>query len=747
MTIFNYTLFLFLVSFIIVGGSLAQTTRADSLLIATENSDDDSLKVAAYVELGLEFLGSDIKGAINYFDEAIRLADTMHYKKGLANAYNAKGRATAQQGDLVKAILYFQEALNYFHEINDKTGQANVLSNLGSIYYMLGNGTKALELHFESLKISEELDNKLRIGTSFNNIGTVYFENESTINEALSFYKKSLEVFQGIALKQGIATASMNIGEVYFKELKYDSAIYFHQKALELSDGTIDATFPLTQLGEINAAMGNFQKAFDFHRRAMVISERLDAKFELAQGLIGLAKTQKIHKDFQDAISTLERAKLLALEIDAKDELVDVYINLAETQALVGDYIAAYENEINAKSVKEEIAKSSNDRMIQWLRLEFDLDKKEAEIALLQKDTELQNAAVFNQRIIIVASLAGLFMFVIISIYLFRNNLSKQKANRSLQTQKEEIYAQRENIESAYDQLKSTQSQLIQSEKMASMGELASGIAHEIQNPLNFVNNFTEVSDELVDEVLVEQGKSKEVRDEKLVQELLQDIKSNLQKIRKHGLQADAIVKNMLEHSRKGQGTRELTDLNSLANGFLRMSYHSFLSKQKHNEVQNLDITLNIFTDDNLPKISVVPQEIGKVLLNLLNNAFYAVKERMLQERGGQNPYQPKVSVTTKRTSKPNGQSGVSITIEDNGGGIPELIQVKIFQPFFTTKPTGSGTGLGLSLSYDIVKAHEGEMKVESKVGEGSSFVIFLPLLQLPGLSAEQAGRLHSDNI
>ena len=728
LTIFKYILFLFLVSFTHLSGSLAQTTRADSLLVATENLDDDSLKVTAYLELGLEFLGSDIKLAINYFDEAIRLGNKIDYKKGLANAYNAKGRAIAQQGDFVEAILSFQEALKYFHEINDKTGEANILSNLGSIYFMLGNSTKALELHFESLKISEEIDNKLRIGTSFNNIGTVYSENKSTITDALSFFKKSLEVFEDIEEKPGMATAAMNIGEVYFKELKYDSAIYFHQLALELCDGTIDATFPLTQLGEINAAKGNFQKAFDFHRRTLVISERLDAKFELTQGLIGLAKTQKMQRDFEGAISTFERAKSLAKEIDAKNELVDVYLSLAETEALVGDYKSAYENEINAKFVKNEIAKLSTDRMIQRLRLEFDLDKKEAEIALLQKDTELQNAAVFNQRIIILASLAGLFMFVIISIYLFRNNLSKQKANRLLQMQKEEIHAQRENIESAYDQLKSTQSQLIQSEKMASMGELASGIAHEIQNPLNFVNNFTEVSDEMVDEVLDEQGKPKDIRNEKLVQELLRDVKSNLQKIRKHGLQADSIVKNMLEHSKKSQGARELTDLNSLANGFLRMSYHSFLSKYRNSEDMNLDITLDISTDDNLSKISVVPQEIGKVLLNLLNNAFYAVQERMLKERGGQNPYQPKVKVTTNGVSKPNGQSGVSITIEDNGVGIPDSIKEKIFQPFFTTKPTGSGTGLGLSLSYDIVKAHGGELKVESINGEGSEFMIFLPL-------------------
>lgn len=719
--------FLFVILF---SQSLAQSTREDSLLKATEKLEDDSLKVKAYLELGLELLGSDIKRATNHFDEAILLAKKIDYKKGLANAYNAKGRAVSQQGDLVEAILDFQEALTYFHEIEDKTGEANILSNLGSIYYMLGNGTKALELHFESLKLGEELGNKLRIGTSFNNIGTVYFGNESTISDALSYYKKSLEVFQDIGQDTGIATAAMNIGEVYFFELNYDSAIYFHQLALGLCDNTIDATFPLTQLGEINAALGNFQKAFDFHRRGLLISERLDAKFELTQGLIGLAKTQKMQRDFEGAIGTFERAKSLAEEIDAKNELVEVYLSLAETHALIGKYKEAYENEIGAKSVKEEIAKLSTERMIQRLRLEFDLDKKEAEIELLQKDTELKNAAVFNQRIIIFASLAGLFMFVVISLALYRNNLSKQKANRLLQIQKEEIHAQRESIASAYDQLKSTQSQLIQSEKMASMGELASGIAHEIQNPLNFVNNFTEVSDEMVDEVLDEQGKSKEIRDENLVQELLQDVKSNLQKIRKHGLQADAIVKNMLEHSKKGHGTREMTDLNSLANGFLRMSYHSFLSKQKHHEIQDLDIKLDISTENDLPKINIISQEIGRVLLNLLNNAFYAVQERMVKERkeNQQTFYHPAVTVLTKRDSTSNGQSGISITIKDNGAGIPESIKEKIFQPFFTTKPTGSGTGLGLSLAYDIVKAHDGELTVESVEGEGTSFIIHLPL-------------------
>ncbi|WP_240510791.1 tetratricopeptide repeat-containing sensor histidine kinase [Algoriphagus antarcticus] len=723
MNFFKYLLLIFLLSVTFINGSLAQTTKTDSLLLAIKKLNDDSVKVTYYLDLGLELMGSNTKQSIFYLDEAIKLASKINYKKGLANAYNAKGRAYAQQGNFQEASLNFPEALKYFREINDKTGEANMLSNLGSIYFMVGYNSKALELHFESLKISEELDNKLRIGTSLNNIGTVYLENRSTINEALTFFTKSLEVFQGIEEQTGMAIAAMNIGEVYFIESKYDSAIYFHQMALELCDETIDATFPLTQLGEIYTALGNFQKAFGFHRRALEISERFDAKFELTQVLIGLAKTQKKQEDFEGAINTLERAKLLAIEIDAKDELVDVYINLAETQALVGDYKAAYENGVNAKSKKEEIAKSNNQTTILLLQFEFELDKKEAEIALLQKDTDLKNAAVFNQRIIIFASLVGLFMFVIISISLFRNNMSKQKANRLLQLQKEEIHAQRENVESAYVQLKSAQAQLIHSEKMSSLGELTAGIAHEIQNPLNFVNNFSEVSAELMLELKSERSKENSDRNETVEEEIIGDVIQNLNKITLHGKRADAIVKGMLEHSRKSEGSKTPTDLNALADKYLKLSYNGLRAKDK-----NFNANFITELDPDLPMCEVVPQDIGRVLLNLINNAFYAVNEKAKSGIAGPD-YNPTIKVSTSYSPLSGGRAGsVKISVSDNGSGVPDSNKEKIFQPFFTTKPTGQGTGLGLSLSYDIVKAHGGELKVESKEGEGSEFMILLPL-------------------
>jgi two-component system, NtrC family, sensor kinase len=704
-------------------GVFSQSTEADSLLWIINTTDKDSLKVRAYTELGLELLGSDVNLAIKYVDDAINLASKNNQKGGLAFAYNVKGRALAQQGNFQESILVFNQSLNEYRDIEDQTGEANILSNLGSIYFMTGNSSRALELHFQSLKIAEEIDNKLRIGTSYNNIGTVYHQNKTTESEALESYKKSLAVFQEIDYEPGIATASMNIGEVYFLGMQLDSAIYYHQMALTLCDGTIDATFPLTQLGEIFGILGDFENALAYHQRSLEISEKLGAKFELTESLIGFAHTQKKQGNLQEAIRILERAKILAEEIEAKKELEEVFEGLSGLYASTGEYKSAYENEIKSKSVKEDIAKFSTEQMIKQLQFEFELSQKEAEIELLQKDTELKNAAVFNQRVIILASMLGLLIFVFISIYLFRNNLSKQKANRLLQAQKEEIHAQREKVEFAFDQLKSTQKQLIQSEKMASLGELTAGIAHEIQNPLNFVNNFSEVSAELVEEIKEEISKKQNLpageagaRDENLIGEILEDINQNLKKITHHGKRADAIVKGMLEHSRTSSGEKVPTDINALADEYLRLSYHGMRAKDK-----SFNAEFHTDFDLTLPKVNAIPQDVGRVFLNIINNAFQACAERQrgtcaeqsqsalmeLGKRekgkgiGTQNetnaqslmPYSPLVKVSTKNLG-----DKVEICISDNGPGIPDAIKDKVFQPFFTTKPTGQGTGLGLSL-------------------------------------------------
>jgi len=270
------------------------------------------------------------------------------------------------------------------------------------------------------------------------------------------------------------------------------------------------------------------------------------------------------------------------------------------------------------------------------------------------------------------------------------------------------------------EELKAAQAQLIQSEKMASLGELTAGIAHEIQNPLNFVNNFSEVSSELLDEMRSELDRG----DIEEAKEIATDVILNLEKILHHGKRADAIVKGMLQHSRSSSGVKEPTDINTLADEYLRLAYHGLRAKDK-----SFNAILKTDFDETIGMIDIIPQDIGRVILNLITNAFYAVDEKKKQTLEGFENYEPTVSVSTELViPPPGGTRGVKISVKDNGSGIPQKVLDKIFQPFFTTKPTGQGTGLGLSLAYDIVKAHGGELKVETIENEGSIFTIIIPV-------------------
>jgi signal transduction histidine kinase len=291
--------------------------------------------------------------------------------------------------------------------------------------------------------------------------------------------------------------------------------------------------------------------------------------------------------------------------------------------------------------------------------------------------------------------LAGIGVLLLLAIIFYRNNRLKHKAKLK--------------IEKAYDELKATQQQLIQSEKMASLGELTAGIAHEIQNPLNFVNNFSEVNKELAEELEQEIDKGNYAE----AKAIAKDIKENEEKVNHHGKRADAIVKGMLQHSRTSSGQKEPTNINALCDEYLRLAYHGLKAKDR-----SFNATVKTDFDESIGNINVIPQDIGRVVLNLINNAFYAVDEKK-KEAGSE--YEPIVSVSTKKE-----KDKVEIKVKDNGNGIPQKVLGKIFQPFFTTKPTGQGTGLGLSLSYDIVKAHGGEIKVYTTGSSGTEFIIEL---------------------
>lgn len=286
---------------------------------------------------------------------------------------------------------------------------------------------------------------------------------------------------------------------------------------------------------------------------------------------------------------------------------------------------------------------------------------------------------------------------------------------RNLELEKQ-VFERTQELTQTLEDLKATQTQLIQSEKMASLGELTAGIAHEIQNPLNFVNNFSEVNIELVDE-LKEQLAIGNVQE---ANKLADGIRENEQKINEHGNRADGIVKSMLQHSRLTTDKKELADINSLADEYMRLAYHGWRAKDK-----TFNSKYEIHFDPSVGKMNIVRQDIGRVVLNLLNNAFYAVNKKN-KDLLAENPdaaYDPAVTIRTRK----NGDK-VDILITDNGNGIPQKVLDKIFQPFFTTKPAGEGTGLGLSLSYDLVKAHGGDLKVETKESEGTTFIIVLPI-------------------
>ena len=297
--------------------------------------------------------------------------------------------------------------------------------------------------------------------------------------------------------------------------------------------------------------------------------------------------------------------------------------------------------------------------------------------------------------------------------YIVYRSRRLKKENKILE---EKVKHRTEQLEKSLEDLKSTQSQLIQSEKMASLGELTAGIAHEIQNPLNFVNNFSEVNTELADELKEELNKTNLSPEERLpIEEIANDIKTNQEKISFHGKRADSIVKGMLQHSRSSNGQKEPTNINTLADEYLRLAYHGLRAKDK-----SFNAEMKTDFDESIPKINIVAQDVGRVILNLITNAFYAVKAAKPLKR---NDYEPTVWVSTK---KENGK--IFVMVKDNGTGIPDSVKDKIFHPFFTTKPTGEGTGLGLSLSYDIIKTHGGKIAVDSKEGAGTEFTVELPV-------------------
>ena len=587
-----------------------------------------------------------------------------------------------------------KELTTYFEDHNDQVGRDYV--QLTGIYNISQSGdyTTALDQSLEVLSRFEKRKDNYGIMYAYLQIGLA-FTNSGDLNQSNYYYKKIILLAEPVLDKTVLSAAYNTIGSNLNGLGKLDSAFFYSNEAVRYAteaNDSINLAFAVGTLGEYYTARKDYNKAIPLIKRSIQISEAIHLDNSIGFGLNDLAQIFLEKKQHDSCIYYARKALQFARERGFKNHVQRAYDYLYQAYENTNTKDSANKYFRLATITKDSLYSTQKTRQTQAIDFREQSRKQQAE----QQNIEFKNT------VRMYAMLAVIVIFILIAYLLYINNRNRQKANTILHQQKEVL-------QSTIAELKSTQAQLIQSEKMASLGELTAGIAHEIQNPLNFVNNFSEVNKEL----LVEMNEEMEKENYDEVKAIAKDITENEAKINHHGKRADGIVKGMLQHSRSSNATKEPTNINKLADEYLRLAYHGLRAKDK-----SFNATLKTDYDETIVSIYVIPQDIGRVILNLITNAFYVVDEK---KKLGIEGYEPTVSINTKRV-----KDKVEIKVTDNGNGIPQNIVDKIFQPFFTTKPTGQGTGLGLSMSYDIVKAHGGELNVETNEGEGTTFSFYL---------------------
>ena len=595
-------------------------------------------------------------------------------------------------------VPYAEKALQLSRSINFKMGELEAYTSLGEHHRVSGNYPEALENLFAALRISNEIHDSARIAGTQVFIGITYLN--------LKEYQTGLQyLFQAYANKEYLPApvagfALANTGMAYREMNMLDSALIYQKMAWSIAQPTTmnaGKSFALRELGNIYDLRNQPDSAFYYYRYSLTVTNDIlnigRTYSRMAMLFQKLGQDDSVVYFANQALSFGRRSLQKPTMLEASTTLFTFYIGKRQLDSAI-----KYQQLV--MTLKDSLFGPEKIRRLQLFAINeqkrlHEVEQKQQKIEQDQRDYE-NNLRFYGL-------LGVLSVFILIGIILYRGNRRQKTANVLLQHQKKET-------ELTLRELKATQSQLIQSEKMASLGELTAGIAHEIQNPLNFVNNFSEVNTELIDDLETEASKGNLEE----VKAIAKDLKDNEQKINHHGKRADAIVKGMLQHSRSSTSQKEPTDINALCDEYLRLAFHGLRAKDK-----SFNAIMKTHFDESIGKIQIIRQDIGRVILNLINNAFYAVTEK---EKQNPNGYEPTILVSTKSE-----KDKVEVKVKDNGNGIPQKILDKIFQPFFTTKPTGQGTGLGLSLAYDIVKAHGGELKVDTKEGEGSEFIIQLP--------------------
>jgi signal transduction histidine kinase len=602
-------------------------------------------------------------------------------------------------------LMLSLQGLELSRQLSFKSGEIVALNTAGEAYRFLGDYPHSLEVQFKARQLNQVRKNIEGEAIDMGYIGFTYLE-MGEYRQALQYLLPAKTIHAQVNNTIMESFVSSHIGHCYTFLDKPDSALTYNMEALSLLE--FEAYPPLRtlvydRLGIMYEKAGNFTAALDWYHKALFYANISGIKVNISRSQKLLAS---LHFTGGQADSAIYYARLAYANSKGdlqKPHTLDASLLLSKIFYQKNEIDSAYYYQGIAMAVKDSIYGADQFRKLQLLML----DEQKRKQDLIKEQTAYRNKIKYVALFLLLGFLA------ILAIVQRRNNLHKQKINQELNHKKE-------NLENTLSALKSAQSQLIQSEKMASLGELTAGIAHEIQNPLNFVNNFAEINNELIADL----KDATEQNDQREILRLADQLKENQEKIKLHGKRADGIVKSMLQHSRAGSGSKEMTDVNKMVDEYVRLSFHGMRARDK-----SFNTELDIRLDPALGKIPLLPQDFGRVLLNLLNNAFYSVNEK--KKISGES-YKPKVSISTQLSGPWNGHlNSLQLVIADNGKGIPAVNKEKIFQPFFTTKPTGEGTGLGLSLSYDIIRnGHDGSLSVESVEGEGAEFMILLPLQQ-----------------
>jgi adenylate cyclase len=430
----NFISFCFIFFFF---AAYAQNSEIDSLKKYISIRGDDSLKVNALIALSSKYLASDHQEAMRCGYKALGLAEEIDFQLGRAYAYKAIGLANYYQANYPEAVIQFQNSLAVFDSLSFRVGIANILSNLGATYFNAGDDAKAIDFYLRSLRISEEVNDRLRIGTALNNIGGVYNNKPATLDKSLEYFLKALPIFREIDYQDGMATASMNVGEIYMKKKQFDSAIYYFETSLRIFDESVDAAFPLTFLGEIYGQRNDYRRAYAYHDKAIKIAEGVDAKLELIQSIVGLAKTQKNQRAIKQSIASYQRAQKLAEEITARKELKEIYEGLSDLYALNGEFEQAFGYNTLLATVKDSLYNSDNDTKIQQLQFNFEIEKKEDEIDLLTKDQALKAATIQRQRVVNYAAGITGFLLVLVLIGFYNRHRYTQRTNKIIKEERD----------------------------------------------------------------------------------------------------------------------------------------------------------------------------------------------------------------------------------------------------------------------------------------------------------------------